>query len=149
MRKNTLGIPYLLLFASLIGLGMTVKEFWVTAPLKYSSNTSIRTLVGPGPQELVQNIFAEGACDNISNISRIGPVDGVGYFENAQEVIGLDRGIILSTGTIDNAEGPNKYSDASGNFHREGGILISTIWLPAKYSMRWDWNLILYPWILL
>lgn len=121
MRKNTQAIPYLLLFASLIGLGMTVKEFWMTPPLNFSSNTSIRTVVGPGPQELVQNIFAEGACDNISNISRIGPVDGVGYFENAQEVIGLDRGIILSTGTISNAEGPNKYSDASGNFNREGG----------------------------
>ncbi len=121
MRKNTQVIPYLLLFASLIGLGMSLKEFWVTPPLNFSSNTSIRTLVGPGPQELVQNIFAEGACDNISNISRIGPVEGVGYFENAQEVIGLDRGIILSTGTISNAEGPNKYSDASGNFNREGG----------------------------
>jgi len=121
MWKNTLVIPYLLVFASLLGLGMTVKDIWVATPLKSSSNNGIKTVVGPGPQELVQNIFAEGACDNISNISRIGPVDGVGYFENGQEVVGLDRGIILSTGTITNAEGPNKYSDASGNFEREGG----------------------------
>ncbi|NRB49544.1 MAG: gliding motility-associated C-terminal domain-containing protein [Saprospiraceae bacterium] len=121
MRKNTLAVLSLLLFVSLIGLGTRAKDVWVTAPLDFSSNTGIKTVVGPGPQELVQNIFAEGACDNISNISRIGPVDGVGYFENAQEVIGLDRGIILSTGTISNAEGPNKFSDASGNFNREGG----------------------------
>lgn len=121
MWKNTLAIPYLLLFASLIGLGMTAKEVWIDVPFKSSSNDGLRTLVGPGPQELVQNIFAEGACDNISQISRIGPVDGVGYFENAQDIIGLDRGIILSTGTITNAEGPNRYSDASGNFNLEGG----------------------------
>lgn len=121
MWKNTLAIPYLLLFASLIGLGMTVKEVWIAIPPNSSSNDGVRTVVGPGPQELVQNIFAEGACDNISDISRIGPVDGVGYFENAQDIIGLDRGIILSTGTISNAEGPNKYSDASGNFDLEGG----------------------------
>lgn len=122
MWKNTLAIPYLLLFASLLGLGMTAKEIWIATPLSKTTVTGgVRTEVGAGPHVLVQDIFAEGACDNISAISRIGPIEGVGYFENAQDVIGLEKGIILSTGSIRNSEGPNKYSDASGNFEREGG----------------------------
>ena len=109
MWKNTLAIPYLLLFASLIGLGMTAKDIWIATPLtKATFNGGVRTEVGAGPQVLVQDIFAEGACDNIANISRIGPIQGVGYFENAKDIIGLEKGIILSTGKISNSEGPNK-----------------------------------------
>lgn len=124
MWKNTLAAPYLLLFASLVGLGMTVRDVWedhfIFSPSRVLGG-GVHTAHGASSQELVQDIFAEGACDNISNIKRIGAELGVGFFDNAKDIIGLEKGIILSTGTISNAEGPNKYSDASGNFGGAGG----------------------------
>lgn len=66
-------------------------------------------------QTLVKDIFASGACDNIDLISPIGSEVGLGYFENGLGIIGLDRGIILSTGPTGHARGPNSASDKSGD----------------------------------
>ncbi len=66
-------------------------------------------------QTLVKDIFASGACDNIDLISPIGSAVGLGYFENGSAIIGLDRGIILSTGPTGHARGPNSASDKSGD----------------------------------
>lgn len=82
----------------------------------------IQTQGGFSVEELVKNVFAEGGvCDNIFNIQRIGHPDGVGYFENGGSSIGLNRGIILSTGPISNAQGPNSATDKSGNFSDHSG----------------------------
>ncbi len=70
---------------------------------------------------LVTNIFAKGACNNITNVTRNGHPRGVGYFENGSDIIGLERGIILSTGPIQNARGPNTVSNKSGNFGDSSG----------------------------
>ncbi len=72
-------------------------------------------------EDLVRNIFVKGVCDNISNIEAIGDEAGIGFFENGQDVIGLDRGIILSTGPVQNAEGPNDVTDDSGDFSDASG----------------------------
>lgn len=86
------------------------------------ADLGIQTQGGFSVEELVKNVFAEGGvCDNIFNIQRIGHPDGVGYFENGSSSIGLDRGIILSTGPISNAEGPNSVTDKSGNFSDHTG----------------------------
>ncbi len=73
------------------------------------------------PTQLVKDIFAQGICDNITNIQVIGSEDGLGYFENAQNIMGVERGIILSTGPINNALGPNDATDKSGNFNDSSG----------------------------
>jgi gliding motility-associated-like protein len=71
-------------------------------------------------QTLVKDIFASGACDNIDLINTIGHTNGLGYFENGLDVIGLDRGIILSTGPTNNAAGPNNETDKSGDLPGDG-----------------------------
>ena len=71
--------------------------------------------------ELVEDIFVTGACNNIMDIHAIGSSKGVGYFENGLNSIGIERGIILSTGKIDNARGPNNVTDESGNLYDESG----------------------------
>lgn len=71
-------------------------------------------------QTLVKDIFASGACDNIDLITPIGHPQGVGYFENGLNSIGLDRGIILSTGPTHNAAGPNSETDKSGDLPGNG-----------------------------
>lgn len=72
-------------------------------------------------EELVQDVFVDGACNTITNIQAIGHPDGIGYFEQGASSIGVNRGVILSTGPIQNAEGPNSYTDLSGNFNDADG----------------------------
>lgn len=81
-----------------------------------SPDSGIQTSGGYSVESLVKNIFAKGACDNISNVRAIGSMDGIGYFENGATSIGMNRGIIIATGPIQHAEGPNKVGDKSGNF---------------------------------
>lgn len=71
--------------------------------------------------QLVRDIFVRGICNNITNISTIGSAAGIGYFENGLSSIGLDKGIILSTGPIAHALGPNNLTDKSGDFNYNGG----------------------------
>lgn len=62
-----------------------------------------------------------GACKNIFNIEYAGHEKGIGYFEGGEDVIGIDRGIILATGPIGSAEGPNSSGKESGNFRTNNG----------------------------
>lgn len=71
--------------------------------------------------KLVQDIFVRGACRNIFNIKSEGDKRGIGYFENGESSIGIKRGIILATGPIGNASGPNSARDISGDFQDSKG----------------------------
>ncbi|MEM6398214.1 MAG: choice-of-anchor L domain-containing protein [Bacteroidota bacterium] len=71
-------------------------------------------------EELVKDVFASGTCETISNISPIGNEDGIGYFEAPEGLLGFSRGIILSTGPIGNAAGPNNSGETSGDL---GGMV--------------------------
>ena len=68
------------------------------------------------PEVLVQDVFVNGACKNISKIRSIGNRAGIGFFEGGRPSIGLEKGIILSTGNIKNAEGPNQKRDITTDF---------------------------------
>ncbi|MEQ8703193.1 MAG: choice-of-anchor L domain-containing protein [Phaeodactylibacter sp.] len=72
-------------------------------------------------EELVQDVFVNGACNTITNIQAIGNEEGIGYFEDGASSIGMERGVILSTGPTENAHGPNDYTDLSGNFNDTNG----------------------------
>lgn len=81
-----------------------------------NNEAGIQTRGDFSTETLVQDIFVGGACKNIFNIQYAGHEKGIGYFEGGQEVIGIERGIILATGPIDNARGPNSSGKESGNF---------------------------------
>jgi gliding motility-associated-like protein len=72
-------------------------------------------------EELVQDVFVNGACETITNINQIGDGRGIGYFDQGSASIGMPRGVILSTGPISNASGPNTATDISGNFNDDSG----------------------------
>ena len=80
----------------------------------YSQNIKINNSFSP--VVLVQDVFVNGACKNISNIRAIGNNAGIGYFEGGRTSIGLEKGIILSTGNVKNAEGPNVKRDVTTDF---------------------------------
>ncbi len=67
-------------------------------------------------EDLVQEVFARGACETITDVQSIGNEQGIGFFSNGLDVIGIEEGIILSTGNVTNAHGPNTASDISTDF---------------------------------
>ncbi|TXF87136.1 hypothetical protein FUA23_18770 [Neolewinella aurantiaca] len=70
-------------------------------------------------ERLVREVFASGECETIFNIRQIGNnPDGIGYFSGTDNVVGFDRGIILSTGSVADAAGPN--SDTGVGTELEG-----------------------------
>jgi len=68
------------------------------------------------PVALVQDVFVNGACKNISNIRSVGNRNGIAYFEGGQSGIGIEKGIILSTGNARNAAGPNNSRNTTTEF---------------------------------
>ena len=117
MRLSSLGY---IIFLTLLG-GTCVLSWTAFSEPPPMPPSSIHTEGGLPVETLVNDIFVTGGCDNISNIAAIGNPDGIGYFENGMSSIGLNRGIILSTGPIQFAEGPNNVTDASGNFEDNSG----------------------------
>jgi len=100
-------IPFLLIL--LLSLAMLSSS-------RPTPNEGISVNYDYGVESLVRDVFAGGACDNISNIKAIGSKTGIGHFENGSDVIGMREGIIVSSGPITNAEGPNRQGDMSGAF---------------------------------
>ena len=67
-----------------------------------------------GVEDLVRNVFIKGSCRNVGNITSLGnDTLSIGQFSAGGDVINLIDGIILSTGDIDLAEGPNNNNEAS------------------------------------
>ncbi len=70
-----------------------------------------------GVESLVKNIFIKGNCRNVSNIKAIGNEElSIGQFKKGTDNIKLKDGIILSTGTIDLAQGPNIDNESGFGF---------------------------------
>ncbi|RMG86971.1 MAG: hypothetical protein D6714_03230, partial [Bacteroidetes bacterium] len=65
---------------------------------------------------LVQNVLIGGDCFDVTNVQLNGNSNGIGTFSNGLSSIGLDNGVIISTGNINNAPGPNDQTNASTNF---------------------------------
>ena len=63
------------------------------------------------PMTLVNDVFASGSCETITNIQGIGQSQGRGVFSGGENIVGFDRGIILSTGWAVSAPGPNVTND--------------------------------------
>jgi gliding motility-associated-like protein len=74
----------------------------------------------PGIEELVRDVLIGGDCFDVHNVQAIGPDGGRGVFSNGMESIGIQEGVVLSTGNLRNIEGPNVASDR-GNSLAGGG----------------------------
>jgi len=114
--------PYWLLFIAFGFSALPVNRNWA-GPSKPANMDSVGIITdnSVSTETLIRDIFINGNCDNVENISAIGNTAGVGYFENGSDIIGMEKGIILSTGPIENAEGPNTATDISGNFFDNSG----------------------------
>jgi gliding motility-associated-like protein len=70
-------------------------------------------------QTLVEDVFIGGNCFDVTGVTGIGPTDGRGQFFGG--TFGLEEGVILSTGNIQNAVGPNNSGAAGNNMGGPGG----------------------------
>lgn len=73
-------------------------------------------------EELIHDHFIKGNCLNAAGVESIGNEVSIGYFSGGEKIIGLETGIIISTGDIRDAPGPNddfekstSFADASGD----------------------------------
>lgn len=78
----------------------------------------IQTENSQGVEDLVKNVFVKGNCRNVSNIAAIGnEAISIGQYYNGSGVIGIEDGIILSTGDIELAHGPNNNNESGIPFN--------------------------------
>lgn len=78
------------------------------------------------PQELVDSVLL-GPGVRAYNIQYTGHPNAVGFFNGTQSNMGLDSGIILTTGTILNALGPNNNTMTTGINQTPGDSALSLI----------------------
>ncbi|MEL6925613.1 MAG: choice-of-anchor L domain-containing protein, partial [Bacteroidota bacterium] len=76
------------------------------------------------PRTLVNDVLVGGGCFDIvpGSIASIGNENGIGYFEGGENSIGISEGVILATGDISNAQGPNRFDATSGYLGSNGEI---------------------------
>jgi gliding motility-associated-like protein len=78
----------------------------------------ITLIDGFDPQYLVENVLLGDACMDVNNVSAPGEPIQYGVFFDGELSIIIETGIILSSGSIYNAEGPN---EATGTSTATGG----------------------------
>ncbi|RYZ47855.1 MAG: adhesin, partial [Sphingobacteriales bacterium] len=76
------------------------------------------------PEQLIQDILIGGDCAVASNITTstgtdFSSVNGIGYFEKNGSSFQFEEGIILSTGDVNLAPGPNLTTQGAGGFPAE------------------------------
>ncbi|MEM1120767.1 MAG: choice-of-anchor L domain-containing protein [Bacteroidota bacterium] len=67
--------------------------------------------------QLVRDVFIKRDCKNVSNVTGSGEPVSFGQFKNAGNIIGFPEGIILSTGDVELAEGPNESVETTDRFN--------------------------------
>ena len=70
------------------------------------------------PEELIQEVFIGGDCFDVNSgsISFTGEREARGYFSNGSSSINIEEGVMLATGDISNAHGPNQAYNRGTSF---------------------------------
>ena len=85
--------------------------------LSHAQVQGILTEGNQSAEDLIKDVFIKGNCRNVSNIKALGNENvSIGKFSNAGNILGFDEGIIISTGDIELAQGPNRSIDSGRSF---------------------------------
>ncbi|MBF2707820.1 T9SS type B sorting domain-containing protein [Flavobacterium soyangense] len=111
--------------------------FWIGC---YSQAINVDTSTHTVPQ-LVLDVLVNKTCVPVSNImwrtgTNFGSTNGIGYFENTNPAFPLSSGVILSTGDVRNAPGPNTTQLDDGNAAWSGDSDLEATLLAAGISMK-------------
>ncbi len=65
-----------------------------------------------------RDFIKQGQCRNVSNIKSIGAAGNIGTFRGAGSVLGMESGIVFSTGFLNNIATTNKLPDNTGQLNQ-------------------------------
>lgn len=91
-----------------------LKKHW--RDLFESSAAVLQVQAGASAEELIKDVLIGGDCFDVSNITPLGVADQIGTFSNGQTNIGINTGVIIATGGIHIAPGPNNSDGASAGY---------------------------------
>ena len=91
--------------------------------------------------ELVTDVLVNKSCVPVTNISwrtgtNFGSSNGIGYFQNTNPNFPLSSGVVLSTGNVSNASGPNTSILNDGNAAWTGDTDLENTLLAAGITMN-------------
>jgi gliding motility-associated-like protein len=106
----------------------------------FSQSISVNTTTYTVPQ-LVNNVLINSPCITANNITwrtgtNFGSVNGIGYFENTNPNFPMQSGVILSTGNVLNAPGPNNTMLSTGSASWTGDSSLEATLAAAGISMN-------------
>lgn len=81
-----------------------------------SSAAVLQVQSGYSAEDLIKDVLIGGDCFDISGITPLGNGGQVGTFTNGQTNIGINTGVIIATGDISVAPGPNNQDGASAGY---------------------------------
>ncbi len=81
----------------------------------------ISTSVNNNAQSLIQDVFIGGGCFDVAGAFKKGATGQLGTFSNGGSSIGIEEGVILSTGNIGTSAGPNQAPDAGTDYGLSAG----------------------------
>ncbi len=105
--------PYVWLSVMRIGV-VSVKSKEAPTPDK-SMPPPISTSTASSPQQLIEDVLIGGGCFEVSNITYSGSSIARGTFTNGASSIGIQDGMIISSGPISTATGPNTTTGAGAS----------------------------------
>ncbi|WP_395053275.1 choice-of-anchor L domain-containing protein [Flavobacterium sp.] len=105
----------------------------------YSQSISVNTNTYTVPQ-LVNNVLINSPCINATNITwrtgtNFGSTNGIGYFENTNPNFPMQSGVILTTGNVNQAVGPNATILSAGNASWTGDASLEATLAAAGITM--------------
>ena len=97
------------------------------------------------PEQLISNVLVSNPCITVSNVTsstgtNFGSVNGIGYFTNTNQTFPLSSGIILSTGNVMNAHGPNTSNIGDGDGSWVGDAQLEAIITNATGNVMNSFN---------
>ena len=120
MKKRKQFIARAVALAAVISLAVSITPA-IAAPIVTSD---LATTPGLTAQALAQTLVGPGV--SISNVTYTGANVAGGTFSGAGDVVGIDSGIILSSGNIANSKGPNTVSNKTTNNGQSGDADLNT-----------------------
>ncbi|MFN5237591.1 MAG: choice-of-anchor L domain-containing protein [Bacteroidota bacterium] len=79
-----------------------------------SAELAVLEVESAGVEELIREVFIGGDCFDVNGVTLNGGADQIGKFFNGLTNIGFETGMILATGDIGVAPGPNSSDGAGG-----------------------------------
>ena len=88
--------------------------------LTFSIAVNAQLVVIPNEVDEMVTDFFDGTCVSVSNVTYTGASGAIGFFDGSDFDIGVNAGILLSSGSIFNAIGPNDSGSSTTSWGTAG-----------------------------